>query len=213
MSIHQLSAFYHRSRKTFVPLMLSEFTRKTGATVRDVSTLSRLGVIKVHETRTNGATLDITPKGMALVESGQAKPVAQPVAPKPEPYRVPDDLRGVYAGKPAPESAIILAMDKLSRAERRNGKLPNHRIEDPAEFRAGEADTEARLAVLKAVDAGATSIAAVAEALGKDKSHTGGRVREMIRNGLLLSDGPADTSKPRTLSITNIARKFMETAE
>lgn len=100
MSINTLSAFWHRSRKTFVPLMLSEFTRKTGATVRDVSTLSKLGVIKVHETRTNGATLDITPKGMALVESWQAKPVAQLEAPKPEPHIVPSDMRGVYAGKP-----------------------------------------------------------------------------------------------------------------
>lgn len=99
------------------------------------------------------------------------------------------------------------------RSEKRGGKMPNYRIEDPAEFRAGEADTEARLAVLKAVDAGATSVAAVAEALGKDKSHTGGRVREMIRNGLLFSDGPADTSKPRVLSITAIARDFMEDAE
>ena len=214
MSIHTLSAFWHRSRKTFVPLMLSEFTAKTGASVRDVSSLSQLGVIRVHENRTNGATLIITPKGQALVESGQTlrKP-APAAAPPPAPYVVPQELRGVYGSKPAPCEAIIRAMDNLRRAERRMGKLPNHRIEDPAEFRAGEADTEARLAVLKAVFAGASSIAAVAEALGKDKSHTGGRVREMIRNGLLLSDGPADTSKPRTLSITAIARDFMEDAE
>lgn len=240
MNIHTeptsiLSAFWRNGRKVFVPLTVRELIHQHGATAHGISAMVAAGLIRREEMSKyrETAICSITEAGRRLVpqpvakakpvavkppSAQQAKPAKRPAKPAPvlsvvQPYRVPDSLRHAYAGKPVSTSHIVAAMNKLAKHERRMGKLPNHRIEDPAEFRAGEADTEARLAVLRAIDDGATSIAEVATVLGKDKSHTGGRVREMIRNGLLLSDGPADTSKPRTLSITAIARDFMEDAE
>ena len=67
-----------------------------------------------------------------------------------------------------------------------------------------------RLKVLRTIDGGQTITKDVAEALGKDKSLTGARIREMIRNGLLISNGPADTSKPRILSLTVKGREMLE---
>ena len=240
MNIHTepasiLSAFWRNGRQAFVPLTVRELIHQHGATAHGISAMVAAGLIRREEMSKDRETAicTITEAGRRLVPQpvAKAKPVAvkppaaqqvqpakRPAKPSPvqsvvQPYRVPDSLRHAYAGKPVSTSHIVAAMNALAKHERRMGRLPSHRIEDPAEFRAGEADTEARLAVLKAVDAGATSIAAVAEALGKDKSHTGGRVREMTRHGLLFSDGPADTSKPRVLSITAIARDFMEDAE
>lgn len=67
-----------------------------------------------------------------------------------------------------------------------------------------------RLKVLRTINGGQTITKDVAEALGKDKSLTGARIREMIRNGLLISNGPADTSKPRILSLTIKGREMLE---
>lgn len=67
-----------------------------------------------------------------------------------------------------------------------------------------------RLKVLRTIDGGQTSTKDVAEALGKDKSLTGARIREMIRNGFLQAKGPADTSKPRILSLTIKGREMLE---
>jgi predicted transcriptional regulator len=69
----------------------------------------------------------------------------------------------------------------------------------------------ARLAVLRAIDTGATTTAQVAMALGKDKSQVGGRIREMVKHNMLLAvHDPRNTNFPMLLSMTVQGRKMLE---
>lgn len=68
-----------------------------------------------------------------------------------------------------------------------------------------------RIAVLQALAGGKAITAQIAEALGKDKSEIGGRIREMVKHGLIHSEkNPRNSNLPRILSLTVKGREMLE---
>ena len=70
---------------------------------------------------------------------------------------------------------------------------------------------QSRFAVLQALANGKAITAQIAEALGKDKSEIGGRIREMVKHGLIHSEkNPRNSNLPRILSLTVKGREMLE---
>lgn len=70
---------------------------------------------------------------------------------------------------------------------------------------------QSRIAVLQALADGKAITAQIAEALGKDKSEIGGRIREMVKHGLIHSEkNPLNCNLPRILSLTIKGREMLE---
>lgn len=70
---------------------------------------------------------------------------------------------------------------------------------------------QSRIAVLQALADGKAITAQIAEALGKDKSEIGGRIREMVKHGLIHSEkNPRNSNLPRILSLTIKGREMLE---
>lgn len=159
------------------------------------------------------------PKAKRADKPAPAKPAKAPkpapVQAVVQPYRVPRDLSQVYAGQPAgrlmlalldtvPSDAfgdqeaapqitftddIIAAMNALAKHERRMGKLPNHRAEDPAEFLAMEVGTmmpaTTSLKVAELAEAGPVDIAGLPAALGLSESNVKSCLKYMAERGII----------------------------
>ena len=70
---------------------------------------------------------------------------------------------------------------------------------------------QSRFAVLQALADGKAITAQIAEALGKDKSEIGGRIREMVKHGLIHAEkNPRNSNLPRILSLTVKGREMLE---
>ena len=208
-----LSAFWRRGRQSFVPLTVRELIHQHGATAHAISAMVAAGLIRREDTSKDRETVicTITEAGRRLVPQPIAAPKSKPVAAKPtaaqqvqpakrspkpapvqsvvQPYRVPDSLRLACAGKPVSTPHIVAAMNKLAKHERRTGRLPNHRSEDPAEFPSMEAGTmmpaTTSLKVAELAEAGPVDIAGLPAALGLSESNMKSCLKYMAERGII----------------------------
>ncbi len=216
MNIHTeptsiLSAFWRNGRQAFVPLTVRELIHQHGATAHGISAMVAAGLIRREEMSKDRETAicTITEAGRRLVPqpvakakpvavnppaAQQAKPDKRPAKPAPvqsvvQPYRVPDSLRHAYAGKPVSTPHIVAAMNKLAKHERRMGKLPNHRAEDPADFQDVQASTmmpaTTSLKVAELAEAGPVDIAGLPAALGLSENNVKSCLKYMAERGII----------------------------
>ena len=225
MNIHTepasiLSHFWRNGRQSFVPLTVRELIHQHGASAHAISAMVACGLIHREETTKDRETVicTITEAGRRLVPQPvaepKAKPIAKPVAatapkpapakpakaPKPvqaiiKPYRVPDDVRQVYAGKLAHSSRIVAAMNALAKHERRKGLIPNNKGAEAAEngsLGGNRPETPATLAMklrrrrmraLRAINGKALAASTIAVQAGFHKSEATAACEWLVEQG------------------------------
>lgn len=207
-----LSHFWRNGRQSFVPLTVRELIHQHGASAHAISAMVACGLIRREETSKDRETVicTITEAGRRLVPqpvaAPKAKRIAKPAPAKPakapapvqaiiKPYRVPDDVRQVYAGKPAHSSRIVAAMNALAKCERRKGRLPDNKGAEAAEngsLGGNRPETPATLAMklrrrrmraLRAINGKALAASTIAVQAGFHKSEATAACEWLVEQG------------------------------